>query len=262
MTKIVWILNLNNDSFFDWWKYCSVEKAFRRVEEMVAQWADVIELWGFSTKPGSKVPSIDEELNRIIPPLKQISQLNVALSIETCRADIVKEVIKYKNVKYINDTSGLSDPWIIDIINPLGIKYILLHMPTTYEKSNNINPKYTQWIMDELFSFFEDKISYLNEKKFGNIIIDPWFFYHKWTPQNLEIIKKLEELKSLWLPLFIWLSRKSLILPPSASKTNSSLIESYILTFECLKAGVEYVRVHDIKEMKHILKVFELYKDF
>lgn len=259
MTKIIWILNLNNDSFFDWWKYCSTDKAFERAKEMINEWADIIELWWFSTKPWSIMPPIHEELERIIPSLKKINSLNIPLSIETCRSEVVQEVIKYDNVRYINDTSGLSDKKIIDIIQPLDIQYILLHMPITYEKSNTINPKYNQDIMSELKCFFEEKLSLLKEMKMKKIIIDPWFFYHKGYVENTTIIKRLNELNMFWFPLFIWLSRKSLILPPSYAKTNMVLIESYILTFECLKSDISYIRVHDIPEMKHILKLHKLY---
>jgi dihydropteroate synthase len=119
------------------------------------------------------MPPIHEELERIIPSLKKINSLNIPLSIETCRSEVVQEVIKYDNVRYINDTSGLSDKKIIDIIQPLDIQYILLHMPITYEKSNTINPKYNQDIMSELKCFFEEKLSLLKEMKMKKIIIDP-----------------------------------------------------------------------------------------
>lgn len=262
MTKIIWILNLNHDSFVDWWKYCSVDKAYKRAKEMIWEWAHIIELWWFSTKPWSTMPTVDEELKRILPTLKKINTLDIPLSIETCRSEIVKEVVLYKNVKYINDTSWLSDTQIIDIIQPLGIHYILLHMPTTYEKSNTINPEYEKDITSELLSFFKNKIDILEKKNMTKVIIDPWFFYHKWVMENLDIIKNLKQLHIFSFPLFIGLSRKSVILPPSLWKTNCALIESSILTFECLKSGVDYIRVHDIKEIHHVLQLYNIYKKY
>jgi dihydropteroate synthase len=100
----------------------------------------------------------------------------------------------------------------------------------------------------------------MHSKWFDQIIIDPGFFYNKSAIHNLQVIKHLSYFKKFGYPIFIGLSRKSLILWPQFSKSTKSLIESYILTFECLKNWAEYVRVHDIEEMKHIQKIFNLYK--
>lgn len=257
--KVVWILNLNNESFYDGWKYTKVESAIKKSQEMIHDGADIIEVWGFSTKPWSFVPPIEEELKRIIPTLESLNTLWFPISVETSRHEIVREVLKYENVIMINDTSGLKDKKIIELLskNP-EISYVLMHNPTEYHLSNNLDPHYEN-IVSEVYDFLENTAHYIKTQWCNNIIIDPWFFFHKWVKENIALIKNLHEFHKIWYPIFVAISRKSCILEIDKCASNMALIETCIMNFECMKKWASYLRVHDIKEAKHIIKLLNLY---
>lgn len=258
MTKIVGILNLNNDSFYDGGKYVELEKAISRSQEMMDQWANIIEVWGFSTKPWSIIPSIEEELRRIIPTIAELNRLKIPICVETSRAGVLREVKKYENVSYINDTSGLFDIDMISELKWTELQYILMHMKKDYKSMNNIDPIYMD-IIEDVTCFLNLKIKFLKEAGIKNIIIDPGFFFHKGPKENIGIIKNFSKIKNIGYPIYIGLSRKSNLLKHQEGNTDKALIESYIMMFECLKYGVDFIRVHDILEAVHLLKLHNLY---
>ena len=258
MTKIVWILNLNHDSFYDGGKYTELEKAISRAKEMILQWVDIIEVWWFSTKPWSVIPPIQEELDRIIPTIEELNKLGIPICVETSRSAIVKKIKKYNNISYINDTSWLSDINMLSELKWTELNYMLMHMEQDYKSMNNIDPLYED-VVSDVIHFLEKKIELLEENGIKNIIIDPGFFFHKGPKENIGLIKNFSEINKLWYPIYIWLSRKSNLLKNNLGNTNKALIESYIMMFECLKYGVDFIRVHDIPEAVHLLKFYDVY---
>lgn len=258
---IVGILNLNKDSFYDGGKYIIPEIAFQHAKNMIIDGANIIEIWGFSTKPWSVVPSVEEELSRIIPTLELINSLNFPISVETSRHEIVAKVLNYKNVILINDTSWLKDIKIISTIKKLSPKvgYVLMHNPVNYKDINNLDPLYNKNITEIINDFFIQKINIIRKFWYNNIIIDPGFYFHKSVNDNLSLIKNLSLLKKFDLPIFIALSRKSCILEINKSSNNLALIETCIMNFECMKHWATYIRVHDISEAVYIRKLFQIY---
>lgn len=257
--QIVGILNLNHESFFDGGKYTVMTDALLRCKEMISQWVDIIEIGGFSTKPWSIVPPIDEELRRIIPTLEKINELWFPISVETSRKEIVQRVIEYGNVVMINDTSWLRDVEIPKVLSHTQwISYVLMHNPTDYHLINNLDPHYED-IIKEVYDFLEEKINYMKNIGFNDIIIDPWFFFHKWVQENISLIQNLDVFHKLWLPIFVAISRKSCILKIEDCSSNLALIETCIMNFKCIEKWAQYIRVHDIEEAKHVIKIANLY---
>ena len=257
MPKLMWILNITPDSFFDGGQYIALEAATKRIEEMLANGVDIIDVWWFSSKPESVLPSVEEELSRIIPVLKILEKQNIPVSVDTCRSEVVKEILQFSNVKYINDISWLTDETILPLIAWKDIWYILMHIQWTPENMQN-NPKYED-VLKEISNFFEEKINILHSYGIQNIIIDPWFGFGKTVEQNYALLKHLDYFKKISLPILASLSRKSMIYKPLNLLPKDVKNESVALHMLALINGADILRVHDVAETKNILTLFDIY---
>lgn len=256
--KIMWILNLTPDSFFDWWKYNSIELAKKRIDEMIKDWADIIDIWGFSSKPWSTMPSVDEELSRIMPVIKYMDLLNIQISVDTCRSEVVKEIITFRNLRFINDISWLQDEKILDLIKNKDISYILMHIKWT-PKNMQKNVFYTD-IITEVYNFLEEKIKIIKSYWIKDIIIDPGFGFWKTIENNYEILNNLSIFKKLWFPILAWLSRKSMIYKLLETTPEKVLSETVALNLIALRNWADILRVHDVKVNKNLLKIYDYLK--
>jgi len=168
----------------------------------------------------------------------------------------VEKLIKYKNLRYINDISWLSDEKILDIISGTDIWYVLMHIKWTPENMQN-NTKYDD-IISEINSFFEEKIKIIWLKWIKNIILDPWFWFWKSLEDNYVILKNLEKFKSFGYPILAWLSRKSMIYKLLETTPDKVLSETLALNLQALQNWADIIRVHDIKEHKNIIKISQI----
>jgi len=252
--RIMWILNVTPDSFYDGWKYLFQDQLQHRIESMIEDGIDIIDVWGFSSKPGSKIPSEQEELERILPALEILEKYDIPVSVDTCRSQVVKEILHYKNIRYINDISGLTDTNILPLIRDTGIWYILMHTQGKPENMQN-NPQYKN-IVTEIYEFFEKKISILQWAWINNIVIDPGFWFGKTLDHNYEILRNLDTFTSLGFPLLVWLSRKSMISKLLNTVSEDTLIETVSLNMFALVNWANILRVHDVKEHVRMRKLF------
>ncbi len=257
-TYIMGILNVTPDSFSDGGKYLYIDAALKRVEEMLNEGADFIDIGGESTRPGSQRVTLEEELNRVIPIIKELSKRfpEVPISIDTYKSKVAKEAID-AGAWIVNDISGLNfDPKMKDIIVEEKVPIIIMHIKGTPENMQK-NPQYDN-LINEIFSYLKDSIE-LIEKNNGNsqnIIIDPGIGFGKTFDHNLEILNRLEEFKSFGLPILIGASRKSFLgaildEPNPEKRVIGSLSVAAISAIK----GAKILRVHDIKETLQILKV-------
>ncbi len=256
MPKIMWILNITPDSFFDWWKYENLKNDKKQIDKMILEWADIIDIWWFSSKPWSIMPSILEELSRILPVLEYLETQNTEVSVDTCRSEILKEIIWFKCIKYINDISWLTDEKILELIKWKDITYILMHILWSPENMQK-NVHYEN-IIDEINNFFREKILIIKSHWVNNIIIDPWFGFWKEIKHNYEILNNLEKFKDFWYPILAWLSRKSMIYKPLWVLPTDVLTETVVLNFFALTKWAEIIRVHDVAEHKKVIQLFNL----
>ncbi|MCL2924577.1 MAG: dihydropteroate synthase [Trichodesmium sp. MAG_R04] len=263
-TYIVGILNVTPDSFSDGGDFNKLETGLAQAKKMVKAGADMIDIGGQSTRPGSEVVSIDEELNRVLPIIKLLrSQKNICaeipISVDTTRAIVAEKAIE-AGANLINDISGGTyDDKMFSVVSALKVPIILMHIrgtPKTMQKLTDY-----QDLIGEIYQFLESRIEMAFKAGIERekIIIDPGIGFAKNYEQNLEIIRNLSRFKSLNCPILVGLSRKSFIgqilNQPDAKQ------RVWGTAAGCVAAIAQYVdilRVHDVKEMSEVCRVADI----
>ena len=255
--KIMGILNITPDSFSDGGKFNQNRLAQKHLKYLFDCGADIVDIGGESTRPGSKSISSKIEWNRIKYILKKINT-NKIISLDTRKSDIMEKGIK-NGVKLINDVSGINyDPNSISILKKYKTPFVLQHSLGTPDVMQN-NPKYKNVLLD-IYDFFEKKIQIL--RKFGinhnNIILDPGIGFGKNLKHNITILKDISIYHSLGLPILLGLSRKKFIKELSGKNDSSSRLGGTISsTIFAMSQGIQILRVHDVNEIIQSIKVFK-----
>ncbi len=242
-TYIMGILNVTPDSFSDGGTFNSVDKALKHATKMVEEGADIIDLGGESTRPGHNYVDADEELRRVIPVIQKLkSELDIPISVDTYKSIVAEESLKL-GVEMINDVWGLrKDKDMAGVIAKYDAYVCIMH--------NQDNTEYDKDIMESIKEFLLDSINIAIEAGIDKdkIVLDPGIGFGKTYEQNLEVLKRLGELKTLEYPILLGTSRKSVIgntlnLPPQER------VEGTIATTVLgIKDGVDIVRVHDVEK--------------
>ena len=255
--KVMGILNITPDSFSDGGKFNQNRLAQKHLKYLFDCGADIVDIGGESTRPGSKSISSKIEWNRIKYILKKINT-NKIISLDTRKSDIMEKGI-INGVKLINDVSGINyDPNSISILKKYKTPFVLQHSLGTPDVMQN-NPKYKNVLLD-IYDFFEKKIQIL--RKFGinhnNIILDPGIGFGKNLKHNITILKDISIYHSLGLPILLGLSRKKFIKELSGKNDSSSRLGGTISsTIFAMSQGVQILRVHDVNEIIQSIKVFK-----
>ena len=253
--KIMGILNLTPDSFYDGGKYQSVKLAIDRCYEMLKQGADIIDIGAASSRPGSKIISEKEELRRLSTILKTlVKEFNSAIfSVDTFRSLIAKASLD-EGVAIVNDiTAGKFDSKMLPLIGKYNAVYIAMHMQGVPSNMQE-NPSYKN-IIPELISFFSDKITTCHSNKISDVIIDPGFGFGKKINQNFKILKNLEVFQVLNVPIMVGLSRKSMIYKSLKIEPADALNGTSVLNAVALLKKANILRVHDVKEAKESIEL-------
>jgi len=255
-TSIMGVLNLTPDSFSDGGKFNSKKKSFHHILDMIKSGANIIDVGGESTRPGSNTITSQLEWKRIEHVVKNFKKKykSICLSIDTRKSDIMLRSIKY-GADLINDVSGFNfDLRSASKLQGLGTSKVLHHMqgtPNTMQK----NPKYTDVLLD-IFDFFEENIY----QKFDNekIILDPGIGFGKNLQHNLTLISKISLFHSLGFPILVGTSRKRFISYISGKHDSKYRMGGTLASvLFLLSQGVQIFRVHDVKEIKQGISVFE-----
>ena len=249
------ILNITPDSFSDGGKYLTLSEALKRAHEMIEEGADIIDIGGESTRPGSEPVSLDEELKRITPIIEALKrESNIAISVDTYKPEVMREVIDM-DVAMINDVYALTQPGAIDIIKKSNVGICLMHMQGT-PMTMQVNPTY-QNVLSEVQSFLKARADLLINEGIdkSNIILDPGFGFGKTFEHNIELLQGLESFQSLKLPLLVGLSRKSFIRKILSGEHDDHLSGSISAAIFSVLKGAKILRVHDVKETKSALKI-------
>lgn len=249
------IINITTDSFYDGGKFINEINMLNQVEKMLQEGANFIDIGGYSTRPGSKIISLKEELQRVIPSINLILKKfpQTLISIDSFRSKVVYEAINTGAV-IINDISGGTlDRNMFKIVAKLKVPYILGHIQGNLQNMQN-HPYYKNIVIN-INQFFSKKINYLKSLGVNDIILDPGFGFGKNIQHNLQIIKYLPLFGFNNYPILIGLSRKSTlqkILNISAieSLNATSIMHSIVLTKK-----VSILRVHDVKECLECIKL-------
>ncbi len=252
-TLIMGILNVTPDSFSDGKLFFNPNKAVEHAKQMAKDGADIIDIGGESSRPGSEPVSKEEELRRVISIIKKLSkETNVPISIDTYKPKVAEECIKL-GVSIINDINGLRDKKMINVAAKYKVPIIIMHMkgsPKTMQK----NPEYSD-VIKEIKQFLAKQIKEAKKAGIEDIIIDPGIGFGKTTEHNLTILKNLREFKELKCPILIGTSRKSFIGNITGLPVNERLEGTIAAVSIAIINGANIVRVHDVKECKRAVMV-------
>ena len=255
--NIMGILNLTPDSFSDGGKYNKTKAGVNHAIDLFKFGANIIDIGGESTRPGSKSVNLKEELKRIEKTIRKISK-KIPLSLDTRKSEIMNKGIKL-GVKLINDVSGLSyDPKTINVLKENKIPFVIHHSQGNPENMQN-KPNYQNELLD-IYDFFEDKIKFLRSKgiKHSNIIIDPGIGFGKNLKHNMNLIRGISIFHTLGFPILLGLSRKKFIKDLSGINDTKSRVGGTIASsLYSMMQGVQILRIHDVKELIQSIKVYK-----
>ena len=258
--KIMGILNVTPDSFFDGGLYNTEKKVDTQVMKMIEDGMDILDVGGYSSRPGAKEISINEEIDRVIPVVKFIRKTypELILSVDTFRSEVARNCLDL-GIDIINDISaGCIDKNILDVVAEYNCPYIMMHMKGT-PQTMQINPEYEN-LIKELLIYFAKRIYLAREKGIIDIIVDPGFGFGKTLDHNYTIMKKIENFKLLDLPILVGISRKSFITKQLDINKKDSLNGTTALNMYFLEKDINILRVHDVKEAKECIMLHEKIK--
>ena len=249
------ILNVTPDSFSDGGKYLTEDLAVNHALEMINDGADIIDIGGESSRPGSEPISVDEEISRVIPVIQKIldTKPEAIISVDTYKSKVAEMALQ-SGAKIINDISGFTfDPEIADICAHYNAIVVLMHIKGT-PKTMQLNPVYDE-VVTEIYDFLNSQVTFAKSKGIKNIIIDPGIGFGKSVKDNFTIIKRLKDFKSIGCPILIGVSRKSFI-----GKTLNLEVEQRDLPTAVMEAvsifnSARIIRTHNVKNGKQIIKL-------
>jgi dihydropteroate synthase len=253
---VMGILNVTPDSFYDGGTNLIPEKIVEKVNNMEYNGAQIIDIGGYSTRPGAQPISEEEELKRVLPIVKLIHSnfKGLTISIDTFRSGIAEKCID-AGASIINDISGGTlDKNMFSCVANLKVPYLLMHIKGKPE-TMQINPSYKN-VTKEVLCYFEEKINVLNQLGLKDIILDPGFGFGKTVAHNYELLTNLKELKSFGLPILTGFSRKSMINKILKTTPEEALNGTTVLNTIALTKGANILRVHDVKEATECVQLF------
>jgi len=258
--KIMGILNATPDSFFGESRSANFTETLKRVEKMLNEGADFIDVGGVSTRPGAADVSEEDELKRVVPMIEIILKEfpETLISIDTYRAKVAKETIE-AGAAIINDISaGNLDENLLKTVAELKVPYILMHMQGT-PKTMQKNPQYEN-VTIEVNQFLSKKIKILKELGINDIILDPGFGFGKTVEHNYELLNNLDLIGFGEFPLLAGVSRKSMITRLLNISADEALNGTTVLNTIALQKGAKILRVHDVKEAKEVIEIHKMLK--
>lgn len=250
------ILNVTPDSFYPQSCYYPLESAISRGHEIYTQGADILDIGGESTRPGSDSVDEQEELKRVIPVIKVLAKnLPIPISIDTTKPEVAAAAIE-AGATLINDVNGFRDPAMRKVAAESGAELCLMHMQGT-PKTMQQNPSYPEGVLFHLHDFFAQQIDLLMDAGVSKdkIIIDPGVGFGKTIADNLEIIDNLHKLKEMGFPLLLGVSRKSFLRKILNTSLPEMLAATLTVNMLGILQGVDIIRVHDIPEHRDMVAI-------
>lgn len=259
--QIMGILNVTPDSFFSESRTPDEEHIAQRVKQMMNDGADMIDIGGYSSRPGANDVSTEEEMNRLRRGLRIIRKLypDVPVSVDTFRADVARMCIEEEGADIINDISGgMMDRQMFRTVAQLHVPYIMMHMQGTPD-SMQLAPHYDN-LRQEVMLYFAERIDRLCQMGVKDIIVDPGFGFGKTMEHNYELMAHLEDFHVFGLPLLVGISRKSMIYKLLGGTPQTSLNGTTVLNTIALTRGAHILRVHDVKEAAEAKRIVGMCK--
>jgi len=253
--KVMGILNVTPNSFFDGGKYTDEKSILSQVEKMLLEGATFIDIGAYSSKPNAEFVSEEEEINRLIPIINLVLKNfpKTYISIDTFRAKVAKAGIE-NGACIINDISaGYLDENMMQTIAEQQVPYIMMHMKGNPQTMQSL-AQYVN-ITKEMLFYFSERVALARSLGINDLIIDPGFGFAKTLEQNFEVLGKMELFKMLELPILVGLSRKSMIYKTLETTPEFALNGTSVLNTIALQKGANILRVHDVKEAVECIKL-------
>ena len=251
--QIMGILNVTPDSFYSGSRKQTQDEVRERVEQIIAEGGQMIDIGAYSSRPGADDVSPEEEMRRLRMGMKIVREIapDIPVSVDTFRADVARMCVEELGVDIINDISGGElDKDMFATVAKLGVPYILMHMKGNPQNMQN-NPHYDN-LMKEILMYFAEKVQQLRDLGQKDIILDPGFGFAKTVEHNYELMNHMDELKVFELPILSGISRKSMIYKLLGTSPLEALNGTTVLNTISLLKGASILRVHDVKEAREV----------
>ena len=255
--RVMTIVNVTPDSFYDGSRTFTEEEIERRVMQAIAEGADMLDVGGYSSRPNADEVSVDEECARVCRAMKVIRRIcpEVAVSIDTFRAEVVRRVVADWGDCIVNDISaGEADSQMIPTVARLGLPYIAMHMRGTPATMQSITD-YSD-VVEEVRNYFVRKLDELHSAGIIDVVIDPGFGFAKTLEQNYSLMDGIHRLNDLGAPILVGISRKSMIYKLLGCAPAEALNGTTALHLEALRQGAKILRVHDTREAVEVVKIY------
>lgn len=253
--KVMGILNVTPDSFYDGKKFTTSSQILNQVGKMVSEGADFIDVGGYSSRPGAEDISVEEEISRAIPTIELIVKNfpNTVVAVDTFRATVAKLAVD-AGAQIVNDISGGDlDAKMFELVASLKTPYILMHMKGNPKTMTQL-ATYDNLLL-EVVSSLQKKVERLHQLGVKDIIVDPGFGFAKNIEQNFTLLKNLDHFQILGKPILVGLSRKSMIWKTLKTNPENALNGTTALHSIALLKGASILRVHDVKEAKEVISL-------
>ena len=259
------IINLTPDSFYSASRHVAYEEVCRSVERAICEGATIIDIGGYSSRPGAEHISVDEEWARVKMGLDavQSAERGVVVSIDTFRSEIVRRAYAEYGDIVVNDISaGELDDDMLNTVAELGLKYVAMHMRGTPKTMQSLDD-YPEGVVRGVCDYFVRRTEELLKAGIAkeNIILDPGFGFAKSVEQNFQLLAELNKLCELGYPVLVGLSRKSMIYRPLGITPEEALPGSLALAWEAMCRGAVILRVHDVAPTRQIVELFKTYQN-
>ncbi|MGK6350143.1 dihydropteroate synthase [Parapedobacter sp. DT-150] len=255
--KVMGILNITPDSFYDGGRYNTVDAALFHAEKLLAEGADILDIGAYSSRPGAADVSADAEQARLLPVIIALTSRfpEAILSIDTFRASVARASIA-AGAHIINDISGGTlDDQLFATVAELGAPYILMHMrgtPNTMQRLTTYDD-----VVQDVSLFFGRQVATLRQLGVKDIILDPGFGFAKTLEQNYTLLRRIDELHVHGLPILGALSRKSMIYKKLGTRPEEALNGTTVLNTVLLMKGVQLLRVHDVRAAREAIALLQ-----
>lgn len=252
---IMGIINVTPDSFSDSGRYATTEKSIEHAERLIIEGADILDIGGESTRPGSLAVSLEEELRRVIPVIEILSQKNIPISVDTSKPEVMQAAIN-AGASIINDVNALQAPGAIEVVARSKALVCLMHMKG---KPRNMqeNPQYVD-VISEVKDFLQQRMRIASSGGIAHerLIIDPGFGFGKALKHNIELFTYLDQLTKTDVPVMVGISRKSMLGAITGSDVNNRVHASVAAALLAVIKGAKILRVHDVKATKDAIMVY------
>ena len=255
--RVMTIINITPDSFYDGSRCFTEEQIERKVLAALDEGADMFDVGGYSSRPNADDVPINEEIRRIARAMKVIRRVapSTAVSIDSFRAEVIRRTVEEFGDCIVNDISaGELDPTMVETVAELRLPYVAMHMrgtPTTMQKMTSYSD-----VVEDVRKYFLRKIEQLREAGIEDIVVDAGFGFAKSLDQNYELMRGLHRLTDFGAPLLVGISRKSMIYQLLGCTPDKALNGTTALHMEALRQGAKILRVHDTREAKEVITIF------